>query len=92
MTEETVALFVLQRYDSIFVYVLSIESTVRWENILVYVYHVLLVIVAISLRRTEREVEILTLGMLEHLTFKVVQHHAHATIEGQGPAFSRLLC
>lgn len=61
----------------------GIENAISQELLLIEGHHTLRVILAISFRRTEREVERAIRGMIQDAILEAVKHHADTAIECQ---------
>ena len=82
-TKNHLTIGVIQRNIGIDMYKSGIENAIAQELLLIEGHHTLRVILTISLRRTEREVERTVIGMLQNTILEALKHHADTAIECQ---------
>lgn len=82
-TKNHLTIGVIQRNVGTDVNKSGIENAIAQELLLIEGHHTLRVILAISLRRTEREVERTVIGMLQNTILEALKHHADTAIECQ---------
>ena len=82
-TKNHLTIGVIQRNVGTDVNKSGIENAIAQELLLIEGHHTLRVILTISLRRTEREVERTVIGMLQDAILEALKHHADTAIECQ---------
>lgn len=82
-TKNHLTIGVIQRNIGVDMYKSGIENAISQELLLIEGHHTLRVILAISFRRTEREVERAIRGMLQDAILEALKHHAYTAIECQ---------
>ena len=82
-TKNHLTIGVIQRNVGTDVNKSGIENAIAQELLLIEGHHALRVILTISLRRTEREVERTVIGMLQDAILEALKHHAYTAIECQ---------
>lgn len=82
-TKNHLTICVIQRNVGIDVNKSGIENAIAQELLLIEGHHALRVILAISLRRTKREVERTVIGMIQDTILEAFKHHADTAIECQ---------
>lgn len=82
-TKNHLTIGVIQRNVGTDVNKSGIENAIAQELLLIEGHHTLRVILTISLRRTEREVERTVIGMLQNTILEALKHHADTAIECQ---------
>lgn len=82
-TKNHLTIGVIQRNVGIDVNKSGIENAIVQELLLIEGHHALRVILAISLRRTKREVERTVIGMIQDTILEAFKHHADTAIECQ---------
>lgn len=82
-TKNHLTIGVIQRNVGIDVNKSGIENAIAQELLLIEGHHTLRVILAISFRRTEREVERAIRGMIQDAILEAFKHHADTAIECQ---------
>lgn len=77
-TIETLALLILQGYDSVLIDVLVVEVTINAEHIAVEIEDILLVILAIALFLAQSQIEVLALLCGNHLLLELIEGETKA--------------